>query len=41
MMYEDDRNKFKSRQYHKIIVDEASEILKVKAHVCLAGVKFK
>ena len=29
MMYEDDRNKFKSRQYHKIIVDEASEILKV------------
>jgi phage terminase large subunit-like protein len=29
MMYEEDRNKFKSRQYHKIIVDEASEILRV------------
>jgi phage terminase large subunit-like protein len=28
MMYEDDKNKFKSRQYHRIIVDEASEILK-------------
>lgn len=27
-MYDDDKNKFKSRQYHRIIVDEASEIVK-------------
>lgn len=29
MRYEEDKKKFKSRQYHRIIVDEASELLKV------------
>lgn len=28
-LYAEDRNKFKSRQFHRIIVDEASEVLKV------------
>lgn len=27
-MYEDDKNKFKSRQYHRIIIDEASELVR-------------